>query len=40
VKVIIENSYMIETLQGEFLPRALNGRYLKNMTQMYDKMLE
>ena len=29
VKVILENSYMVETLQGEHLPRALNGRYLK-----------
>ena len=29
VKVIFENSYMVETLQGERLPRALNGRYLK-----------
>ena len=29
VKVIFGNSYMVETLQGERLPRALNGRYLK-----------
>ena len=29
VKVIFRNSYMVETLQGEHLPRALNGRYLK-----------
>jgi len=29
VKVIFGNSYMVETLQGESLPRALNGRYLK-----------
>ena len=29
VKVIFENSYMVETMQGERLPRALNGRYLK-----------
>ena len=28
-KVIFKNSYMVETLQGERLPRALNGRYLK-----------
>ena len=28
-KVIFGNSYMVETLQGERLPRALNGRYLK-----------
>jgi hypothetical protein len=30
VKVITENSYMLKTLQGEYLPRAHNGRYLKN----------
>ena len=29
VKVIFGNSYMVETMQGESLPRALNGRYLK-----------
>ena len=29
VKVIFENFYMVETLQGKRLPRALNGRYLK-----------
>jgi hypothetical protein len=29
VKVITWNSYMLETLRGEHLPRALNGRYLK-----------
>ena len=29
VKVIFGNSYMVETMQGEHLPRALNGRYLK-----------
>ena len=29
VKVCSENSYMVETLQGQPLPRALNGRYLK-----------
>ena len=29
VKVIFGNSYMVETMQGERLPRALNGRYLK-----------
>ena len=28
IKVIFENSYMVETMQGECLPRALNGRYL------------
>ena len=29
VEVIFGNSYMVETMQGERLPRALNGRYLK-----------
>jgi hypothetical protein len=29
VKVIAENSYMMESLQGTRLPRALNGRHLK-----------
>ena len=29
VKVIFGNFYMVETMQGEHLPRALNGRYLK-----------
>ena len=29
VKVIFGNSYMMETLQGDRLPRAFNGRYLK-----------
>ena len=29
IKVIYRNSYMMETVQGEHLPRAINGRYLK-----------
>jgi hypothetical protein len=29
IEVITENSYMMESLQGTRLPRALNGRYLK-----------
>ena len=29
VKVIFRNSYMVEMMQGERLPMALNGRYLK-----------
>ena len=29
IKVISGNSYMMETVQGEHLPRAINGRYLK-----------
>jgi hypothetical protein len=40
VKVITANSYMLNTLRGERLPRALNGRYLKNITQVYGRTLE
>ena len=29
VKLIFGNSYILEMLQGERLPRALNGKYLK-----------
>ena len=29
IKVIFRNSYMMEMLQGDHLPRAINGRYLK-----------
>ena len=29
IKVISGNSYMMETVQGERLPRTINGRYLK-----------
>jgi hypothetical protein len=29
IKVISSNSYMMETVQGEHLPRAINARYLK-----------
>ena len=29
VKVIFGNSYMMETLQRDRLPRAINGKYLK-----------
>jgi hypothetical protein len=40
VKVITRNSYMLKTLRGEHLPGALNGRYLKNITQVYGRTLE
>jgi hypothetical protein len=40
VKVTIGNSYILKTLRGEYLPRALNGRYLKNITQVYGRTLE
>jgi dihydroneopterin aldolase len=29
IKVIFGNSYLLETLQGDSLPRAINGRHLK-----------
>ena len=29
IKVIFSNSYLLETLQGKHLTRAINGRYLK-----------
>jgi hypothetical protein len=29
IKVLVGNSYMMESLQGTCLPRALNGQYLK-----------
>jgi hypothetical protein len=29
-EVIPENSYMVQSVQGTSLPRALNGKYLKN----------
>jgi hypothetical protein len=41
VKVITGNSYMLNTLQGEYLATTLNERYLKkNITQVYGRMLE
>jgi Mg2+ and Co2+ transporter CorA len=40
VKVCSGNSYMVETLQGLRLPRALNGRYLKNFIQVFGKTLD
>ena len=29
IKVVLGNSYMLETLQGDHLPRAISVRYLK-----------
>ena len=40
IKVIFGNSYMVETMQGERLPRALNGRYLKKYYPACGKTLE
>jgi hypothetical protein len=41
VKVITWNSYMLETLRGEHLPRARNGRCLKkNIIQVCGRTLE
>ena len=31
IKVISDNSYVMEMVQGERLPRAINGRYLKKV---------
>jgi hypothetical protein len=31
IKVIFGNSYLLETLQGEHLTRAFDGRYLKKI---------
>ena len=28
-RVVPENSYLVESIQGALLPRALNGKYLK-----------
>jgi hypothetical protein len=40
VRVCSGNSHMVESLQGQQLPRALNGRYLKKFYQVYGKILE
>jgi hypothetical protein len=37
IKVMFGNSYMMETLQGDRLPRPINGRYLK---KYYPSMLQ
>jgi hypothetical protein len=31
---------MVESLQGQQLPRAFNGRYLKNFIQVCGRMIE
>jgi hypothetical protein len=40
VNIITRNSYMLKMLRGEHLPGALNGRYLKNITQVYARTIE
>ena len=40
VKVIFENTYRMETLQGDRLPRAINGKYLKKYYPACGKMHE
>ena len=40
LSVIFGNSYMVETMQGERLPMALNGRYLKKYYPAYGETLE
>jgi hypothetical protein len=39
-EVIPENSYMVQSVQGTSLPRALNGKYMKGITLPFGKMLE
>jgi hypothetical protein len=29
VRIVLENAYFVETLEGRALPKALNGKYLK-----------
>ena len=40
VKVIFENSYMVEMLQGERLPKTLNGRYMKKYYPAFARRLK
>jgi hypothetical protein len=40
VRVIPGNAYFVETLNGRPLPKALNGKYLKNSTLACGKELE
>jgi hypothetical protein len=39
-EVISRNSYMVQSIQGTSLPRALNGKYLKSIILVFDKTLE
>jgi hypothetical protein len=39
-EVILRNSYMIQSVQGTSLPRALNKKYLKCTILAFDKTLE
>jgi hypothetical protein len=39
-EVITENSYMLQSIQGTSLPRALIGKYLKSSILAFGKMLE
>ena len=32
IKAVFGNAYMLETLQGDHLPREINGSYLKNIS--------
>ena len=40
IKVVFGNLYMLETLQGDRLPRAINRTYLKNTFQVFGKRLK
>jgi hypothetical protein len=39
-EVISGNSYMVQSIQGTLLPRALNGKYLKSTILAFGKTLE
>ena len=37
IKIIFENSYLQETLQGKSLSRAINERYLKKIVSVWQE---
>jgi hypothetical protein len=39
-KVVPRNSYMVQSIHGVSLPRAINEKYLKNIILAFDKSLE
>jgi hypothetical protein len=39
-EVVPGNSYMVQSVQGTSLPRALNGKYLKSIILVFAKTLE
>jgi hypothetical protein len=36
----MRNSYMVQSIQGTLLSRAINKKYLKSTILVFDKMLE